>query len=196
MLGDTAVTVRAQRVDRIRELQRTRNEYANKLDEVRAKIARADERRRTDRANERKWNRVLDQLESSMDDLKSAIAACEGELTQLRKLQSPGEDEVQSLSPPPSTPEERNEKASELLHRAESHDAAKIRSGLEKTYSGRAHETTLDEAFALLDEFERLHARSDLSGVEAKRADAIRTALPVIAERMKEWQVRWSHVAR
>ncbi len=194
-MGDIALATRVDNDRRIRELQRIRADYAVQLDEVRVKIARADERRKLDRGNERKWNRILDQLEDSMDQLKSLIAACDGELVQLEKQGGARKKEPAAESARPNKPvvsAPTGIKAKKLLKHAESVDPGKLRGALEKSYSGRIHEVTLGEAVALLDEFEVLVKRGDLTGNEAKKLDSIQSVLPVIAERMQAWQIRWS----
>lgn len=198
-VGDIALATRLDNERRVRELQRSRAEHAIQLDDVLAKIARADERRRIDRPNERKWNRILDQLEGSMDQLKSIIAACDGELGLLGKRTGTKvfEQPRESVGPPkPVVSEQTETKAKKLLKHAESIDPGKLRGALEKGYSGRVHEVSLAEAAALLDEFEVLVRRNDLSGNEAKKLDAIRSILPVIAERLQEWQIRWSRIRK
>jgi len=198
-MGDIALATRIENEARVRELQRSRAEHAVQLDDVRVKIARADERRKNDRGNERKWNRILDQLEGSMDQLKSAIAACDGELGMLGKRTGVNASDQSAESPQPAKPvvsEQTEVKAKKLLKRAEVIDPGKLRGALEKSYSARVHEVSLTEATALLDEFEVLVERSDLSGLEARKLDAIRSVLPVIGERMQEWQIRWSRIRK
>jgi len=193
------LTTRVDNDQRIRELQRSRADHAVQLDEVRAKIARADERRKIDRGNERKWNRILDQLEGSMDQLKSMIAACDGELVQLGKQASVQVSEPPAESPRPAKPvvsQQTDTKSKKLLKHAETIDPGKLRGALEKAYSSRVHEVTLAEASAVLDEFEVLVKRNDLNVNEVKKLDAIRSVLPVIAERLQEWQIRWSRIPK
>ncbi len=194
-IGGTALPTRVDHERRIRELQRIRAEYSVQLDEVRVKIARADERRKIDRGNERKWNRILDQLEASMDQLKSMVAACDGELVQLTKqfgsnVAKPDPKPSQQRKSVVSEPTEI--KAKKLLKHAEAIDPGKLRGAIEKGYGGRVQDVSLAEATALLDEFEILAERTNLSNAEAKMLDAIRAILPVIAERMQSWQIRWS----
>lgn len=198
-VGEIALATRLDNERRIRELQRSRAEHAIQLDDVLVKITRADVKRRSDRANERKWNRILDQLEGSMDQLKSIIAACDGELGLLGKRTGINVSVSEPVSAPPSKPvvsEQTDKKANQLLKRAEAIDPGKLRGALEKGYSGRVHEVSLAEAAALLDEFDVLVQRTDLSGNEAKKLDAIRSILPVIAERLQEWQIRWSRIRK
>lgn len=193
--GNIALATRPENESRIRHLQRIRADHVKQLDEVRVKIARADERRRIERGEERKWNRILDRLEDSMDNLKSLIAACDGELIQLGRRPEP----LDTRPIPTSSNEvskETDRKSKELLKRAEAIDPGKLRGALEKAYGGRIAEVTLDEAAVLLDEFELLTRRSDLSATEAKALDAIRSVLPVIADRLQEWQIRWSRVRK
>jgi hypothetical protein len=198
-MGDIALATRLDNEARIRELQRSRAEHAVQLDDVRMKIARADERRKNDRGNERKWNRILDQLEGSMDQLKSVIAACDGELGLLGKRTGVSTADQEANRPQDTGPvvsEQTERKAKKLLKRAEVIDPGKLRGALEKCYGARVHEVSLTEATALLDEFVVLAERSDLSAIEAKKLDAIRSVLPVIGERMQEWQIRWSRIRK
>lgn len=198
-MGDIALATRLDNERRVRTLERTRAEYAVQLDEVRVKIGRADERRKLERGNERKWNRILDQLEDSMDQLKSLIAACDGELVQLKKTTDvpPSKPAAAPAPAPDSRPKpvksvQTEAKAKELLKKAEQKDPGALRGALEKSYGGRVQDVTLAEAAALLDEYEVLTGRSDLSALDAKRLDAIRAILPVIADRLQAWQIRWS----
>ncbi len=198
-MGDIALATRLDNERRIRKLQRARAEHAVQLDEVRVKIARADERRKLERGNERKWNRILDQLEDSMDQLKSLIAACDGELVQLQKTHdvqppkpAPTPTSVPVSRPKPVVSEQTENKANQLLKKAEQLDPSKLRGALEKSYSGRIQDVSLSEAATLLDEFEVLSRQTDLSALDAKKLDSIRAILPVIAERMQAWQIRWS----
>lgn len=196
-MGDIALATHLDNERRIRKLDRARTEYAVQLDEVRVKIARADERRKLERGNERKWNRILDQLEDSMDQLKSLIAACEGELLQLQRTTDvrtpqPAPAPAPVSRPKPAVSEQTETKAKKLLKKAEEKDPGKLRAALEKSYGGRVQDVSLSDAVTLLDEYEELTERTDLSALDAKRLDAIRAILPVIADRMQAWQIRWS----
>lgn len=189
------------RITRIRQLEQSRDEYARQLEEVFEKMARADERRKIERDNERKWNRILDHLETSMDELKALIAACEGDIIQLTRHEHDHETMLHAEAPTSQSGEvpsvsrkglEQQRRANNVLRRAQATDPAAAHTAIEKCRRNRVQDLTLLETVILLEHLKLLNSRTDLRAQERATLAVLREAVPHIKRRMDEWLDRLS----
>ena len=70
------------------EIERLEEQHKKDLDtlgDVNELLRQADRRRKTERSNQRKWDRVLENLERGLDETKSRITGCEVNLKTARK---------------------------------------------------------------------------------------------------------------
>lgn len=84
-------------------LERRRDEAKHTLEEVRDLLAKADQRRLQEPGNQRKWNQVLDNLESSLKEAKSRLELCEAEFLRAQTLNAaPASEPVAAPSAAPA----------------------------------------------------------------------------------------------
>jgi hypothetical protein len=72
------------------DVSRLEQEHAherNTVDHIRALLIRADARRAQEPDNVRRWNRVLDNLETALDEAKGRLERCETRLNQARQAE-------------------------------------------------------------------------------------------------------------
>ncbi len=66
----------AELKEHLATLREQEAQHARNVEQVRTKLADADRRRRTDTENQRRWNHVLNNLESCLDDAKARLEMC------------------------------------------------------------------------------------------------------------------------
>ncbi len=69
------------------------------VEHIRGLLARADEKRLTEIHETRKWNKVLDNLESALDEAKARVQKCERELRRERERLGYGQAVAPAVSP-------------------------------------------------------------------------------------------------
>lgn len=78
-------TKRAKLEERLREMRALKDRQRNALEQIQTLLGKADIKRNSVRDNQRHWNHVLNNLETSLDEAKSRFNVSEQEIVQMRK---------------------------------------------------------------------------------------------------------------
>jgi len=153
------------------------------MDEVRVLLLKADEKRLSEPGESRKWNRVLTNLEKSLDQTRARCAYSVGIVSQLEQalaeLESDGAAPQIALPEPPSAPEAEHWAATmEKVGSMSLEEACVLQSQID---DGAIQDAELEAGLALANQMHHDEAPS-VPLPEARRQDVLRAAIDKVGK--------------
>lgn len=161
------------------------SEFSEALDKVKTLLKKADERRKSEPSEKRKWHKVLENLETSLDESKKRVEMANMEVrrleSELERIRKNVDDVVEKTSNDAPSITSSQTDWSSPAHRALRLNLEEASLLQEKFSSGKVHDRQLEASLELANQLGG-ETNAEAEGQVARRQLALRAAIEKIRQ--------------